>query len=310
MLKVKGLTQSYGPHKAIDSLEFHIKPGTIAGFLGPNGAGKTTTMNIVCGAALGYEGEVWIDDINLRSHPLEAKKKIGYLPESPPLYEDMLVREYLNFVAELKEVPKEQIAAGVSEILEALSLTDVQFRPIYKLSKGYRQRVGLAQAFVAKPELIVLDEPTVGLDPQQINEFRKLIVKCKGRSTILWSTHILADVESTCDDIIVISKGKIIASGPQSQLRSSMKGKTVARLYVKGASPSFEQNVKVVSGFKALQWNADDSMYAIEFEDPATIDSLLKVAVMSDVQILKMDQESLGLEGLFLELTTPQQEKL
>lgn len=308
MLKVKGLTQMYGPHKAIDALDFQIKPGTIAGFLGPNGAGKSTTMNIICGAALGYEGEVWIDDINLRSHPIEAKKKIGYLPENPPLYEDMLVRDYLQFVAELKAVPAEQIDADVTEILEALSLTDVQFRPIYKLSKGYRQRVGLAQAFVAKPELIVLDEPTVGLDPQQINEFRKLIVKCKGRSTILWSTHILADVESTCDEIIVISKGKIIASGPQSQLRSAMKGKTVARLYVKQANSAFEDSVRALKGVKEVQWNESDSMYAVDFEEPATMDGILKVAVLSDLHISKMDQASMDLEGLFLELTNSKQE--
>lgn len=299
----------YGPHKAIDALEFHIKPGIIAGFLGPNGAGKSTTMNILCGATLGYEGEVWIDDINLKSHPLEAKKKIGYLPENPPLYEDMPVREYLNFVAELKEVPKEQITSAVSEILDALSLNDVQFRPIYKLSKGYRQRVALAQAFVAKPELIVLDEPTVGLDPQQINEFRKLIVKCKGRSTILWSTHILADVESTCDEIIVISKGKIIASGPQSQLRSAMRGKTTARLYVKQPANAFDQSVRSVNGVTSVVWNAEDMVYSVEFEEPASMDAILKVAVLSDLHITKMDQDSLDLEGLFLELTKSPQEK-
>lgn len=308
MLKVKGLTQMYGPHKAIDSLDFQIKPGIIAGFLGPNGAGKSTAMNIVCGAALGYEGEVWIDDINLRSHPLEAKRKIGYLPENPPLYDDMAVRDYLNFVAELKEVPRDKIVGAVTEILEALSLTDVQFRPIHKLSKGYRQRVGLAQAFVAKPDLIVLDEPTVGLDPQQISEFRKLIVKCKGHSTILWSTHILADVESTCDEIIVISKGKIIASGPQSQLHSSMKGKSIARLYVKNPNPAFEQSVGALDGVKSAQWHADESMYAVDFAEPATMDSILKVAVVSDLHISKMDQDTMDLEGLFLELTkTPKE---
>lgn len=308
MLKVKNLTHMYGPHKAIDALEFQIKPGTIAGFLGPNGAGKSTTMNIVCGAALGYEGEVWIDDINLKSHPIEAKRKIGYLPENPPLYEDMLVREYLQFVAELKNIPKNEVAESIREILAALSLEDVQFRPIYKLSKGYRQRVALAQAFVAKPELIVLDEPTVGLDPQQINEFRKLIVKCKGRSTILWSTHILADVESTCDEIIVISKGKILASGPQSQLRDKLKGKAIARLFVKMPSAVFEKAVAAISGVGVVRWHAEDESYQIEFLEPATMDQILKVAVQNDLHITKMDQDSMDLEGLFLELTKSKQE--
>lgn len=309
MLKVKNLTQLYGPHKAIDNLEFHIKPGTIAGFLGPNGAGKSTTMNIVCGAALGYEGEVWIDNINLKSHPIEAKKKMGYLPENPPLYDDMQVREYLDFVARLKNIESKNIKDAIDEILEALSIIDVQFRPIHKLSKGYRQRVALAQAFVAKPELIVLDEPTVGLDPQQINEFRKLIVKCKGRSTILWSTHILADVESTCDEIIVISKGKILASGPQSQLREKMKGKSSARVFVKTPSGVFEKALSAMAGIVHVEWRASDEFYHIDYETPASMDQILKLAVQNDLQITKMDQNSVDLEGLFLELTKSVQEK-
>ncbi len=303
MLKVKNLTHSYGPHKAIDGLDFHIRPGTIAGFLGPNGAGKSTTMNIICGATLGYEGEVWVDGINLKSDPLAAKKKIGYLPENPPLYDDMLVREYLQFVAELKNVEKSQIASSVDEILASLSLEDVQFRPIYKLSKGFRQRVALAQAFVAKPDLIVLDEPTVGLDPQQINEFRKLIVKCKGRSTILWSTHILADVESTCDDIVVISKGKIIASGSQAHLREKMKSKASARFFVKQKNTQFENAIHSLPGVSAIQWSAEELCYSMDYFDDMNMDLLLKVAVQNDLQIQKMDQNSMDLEGLFLELT-------
>ncbi|MCC6138073.1 MAG: ABC transporter ATP-binding protein [Bdellovibrionaceae bacterium] len=310
MLKVKNLTQLYGPHKAIDNLEFQIKPGTIAGFLGPNGAGKSTTMNIVCGAALGYEGEVWVDNINLRSHPVEAKKKIGYLPENPPLYDDMQVREYLEFVAQLKNIEPKNIKDSVDEILSSLTIEDVQFRPIHKLSKGYRQRVALAQAFVSKPELIVLDEPTVGLDPQQINEFRKLIVKCKGRSTILWSTHILADVESTCDEIIVISKGKILASGPQSLLREKIKGKSSARVFVKASSLDFEKAVSKMHGIINIEWHENEDVYRIEYAEPASMDQILKLAVQNDLHITKMDQNSVDLEGLFLELTKPQQEKI
>lgn len=304
MLKVKNLTHHYGPHRAIDDLHFHIRPGVIAGFLGPNGAGKSTTMNIISGASLGYEGEVWISDVNLRSHPLEAKKKIGFLPEHAPLYEDMQVRTYLNFVAELKNVPSSKRADYVDEILHALSLTDVQFRPIYKLSKGYRQRVGLAQAFVAKPELIVLDEPTIGLDPQQINEFRKLIVACKGKSTILWSTHILADVEATCDEIIVISKGKIIASGPQSLLREKLKGKSTARLIVKKSVEAFEKSLQVQAGVDAITWQGNELSYRIDYVAPMSMDAILKEAIKHDVSIVKMDQDSVALEDLFLELTS------
>ncbi|MCB9072360.1 MAG: ABC transporter ATP-binding protein [Bdellovibrionaceae bacterium] len=303
MLKVKNLTHFYGPHRAIEDLSFQIRPGVIAGFLGPNGAGKSTTMNILCGASLGYEGEVWISDVNLRSHPLEAKKKIGFLPEHAPLYEDMQVRAYLEFVADLKNVPREKQQEYVDEILHALSLEEVQYRPIYKLSKGFRQRVGLAQAFVAKPELIVLDEPTIGLDPQQINEFRKLIVACKGKSTILWSTHILADVESTCDEIIVISKGKIIASGPQSLLREKLKGKSTARLIVKKASEAFVQSLRSHVGFESVAWLADEHTYRIEYVEPMSMDLILKEAVKNDVSVVKMDQDSVALEELFLELT-------
>jgi ABC-2 type transport system ATP-binding protein len=303
MLKVKHLTHSYGPHRAIEDLEFHIKPGVIAGFLGPNGAGKSTTMNIISGAALGYDGEVWISDINLRSHPLAAKRKIGYLPENAPLYEDLSVREYLLFVASLKEVPKNKIDNYTDEILHSLSLEDVQHRLIYKLSKGYRQRVGLAQAFVAKPELIILDEPTIGLDPQQINDFRKLIVKCKGQSTILWSTHILADVEATCDELIVISKGKIIASGSQSLLRGKLKGKSSARLTVKQPSDLFVETIKSKDGAESIHWNTNDSSYRIEFIEPMTLDLILKEAIQCNLSVIKMDQDSMALEDLFLELT-------
>lgn len=310
MLKVKNLTHSYGPHKAIDNLEFHIRSGSIVGFLGPNGAGKSTTMNIICGSALGYEGEVWVDGVNLKSDPVGAKKKIGYLPENPPLYEDMLVREYLQFVARLKGVENSAVENSVDEILSALSLEDVQWRPIYKLSKGYRQRVALAQAFVAKPQLIILDEPTVGLDPQQISEFRKLIVKCKGQSTILWSTHILADVASTCDDIIVISKGKIIATGPQAELLERMKGKTSARFFVTQQNPTFEKTISEKQGVASVHWDHADLCYTIDYSDPITMDDLLKVAVSEGLHIQKMDQNSMDLEGLFLELTKSPKENL
>lgn len=310
MLKVKNLTHSYGPHKAIDHLEFHIRSGSIVGFLGPNGAGKSTTMNIICGSALGYEGEVWIDGVNLKSDPVGAKKKIGYLPENPPLYEDMLVREYLQFVARLKGVESSIVENSVDEILSALSLDDVQWRPIYKLSKGYRQRVALAQAFVAKPQLIILDEPTVGLDPQQISEFRKLIVKCKGQSTILWSTHILADVASTCDEIIVISKGKIIATGPQTELLERMKGKTSARFFVTQQNTVFEKTIFEKPGVANVHWDNADFCYTIDYSDPMTMDGLLKIAVGEGLHIQKMDQNSMDLEGLFLELTKSPKENL
>jgi ABC-2 type transport system ATP-binding protein len=304
MIKVKNLTQYYGPHKAIDNLSFNIAPGKLVGFLGPNGAGKTTTMKILSGFALPFDGEVWIDNINLFSNPVEAKRKIGYLPEAPPLYEDMSVAEYLLFVCQLKGVPRKECLGNVAEVIARVHLTEVAHRPIHRLSKGFRQRVGLAQALVAKPQVIILDEPTVGFDPQQAREFRHLLISLKKDYTILWSTHILSDVESTCDEVIVINKGQIIAQGSYQEITKKIHGKRQLQLFVKERNSSFEEKVKAFGGI-SLQFSDSAMRYDVQYGEKDITDQVLRVALDLQMSILKMESDSQDLESLFIELTSP-----
>ena len=205
MIEVKNLVKKYGNHLAIDHLNFTIEQGKIYGFLGPNGAGKSTTMNIMTGYLGATEGEVLIDGHDILKEPEEAKKHIGYLPEIPPLYMEMTVEEYLYFVAELKKIPKAKREQAVEDVMILTKLQDVSYRQIHNLSKGYRQRVGLAQALLGFPDIIILDEPTVGLDPKQIIEIRELIRSLAGKHTVILSSHILAEVKEVCDHIMIIS---------------------------------------------------------------------------------------------------------
>jgi ABC-2 type transport system ATP-binding protein len=304
MIKVKNLTQYYGPHKAIDNLSFQITPGKLVGFLGPNGAGKTTTMKILSGFSLPFDGEVWINDINLFTHPIDAKRKIGYLPEAPPVYKDMSVADYLLFVCQLKGVPEDECVANVREVMERVHLDEVIHRPIHRLSKGFRQRVGLAQALVAKPQIIILDEPTVGFDPQQAREFRLLLKSLKGDYTILWSTHILSDVESTCDEVIVINKGQIIAQGSYQEITKKIHGKRQLQLFVKERETRFEERIKSISG-TSVQFNEPAHRYDIQYGEKDISDDVLRVALDLKMSILKMESDSQDLETLFFELTNP-----
>lgn len=209
MIEVTNLTKKYGDHIAVDHLSFRVEKGQIYGFLGPNGAGKSTTMNIITGYLAATEGTVTIDGKDIQKDPEEAKRSIGYLPELPPLYVDMTVREYLEFVAELKKVPKKERKQQIDEVMEMTQITDMQQRLIKNLSKGYRQRVGLAQAILGYPEVIILDEPTVGLDPKQIIEIRDLIRKLGENHTVILSSHILSEVSAVCDHIMIIAHGKV-----------------------------------------------------------------------------------------------------
>lgn len=218
MIEVKNLVKKYGNHLAVDHLDFTIEPGRIYGFLGPNGAGKSTTMNIMTGYLGATEGEVVIGGHDILKEPEEAKRCIGYLPEQPPLYMDMTVREYLEFAAELKKLPRSKRADQVTEVEKMVRIRDVEKRLIRNLSKGYRQRVGLAQAVLGYPEIIILDEPSVGLDPKQIIEIRQLIRSLAKRHTVILSSHILAEVRETCDYILIISKGRLVASDTPENL--------------------------------------------------------------------------------------------
>ena len=212
MIEVKNLVKKYGSHLAVDHLNFTVDTGQIYGFLGPNGAGKSTTMNIMTGYLGATEGEVLINGHNILEEPEAAKKCIGYLPEMPPLYTDMKVKEYLRFVAELKKIPKKERQEQIEKVMLMVKIMDVQDRLIKNLSKGYKQRVGLAQAILGFPEIIILDEPTVGLDPKQIIEIRELIRELAKEHTVILSSHILAEIQEVCDYIMIISKGKLVAS--------------------------------------------------------------------------------------------------
>ena len=207
MIEVKNLVKKYGDHLAVDHLSFHVEKGQIYGFLGPNGAGKSTTMNIMTGYIASTDGEVIINGHNILEEPEEAKKCIGYLPEQPPLYFDMTVKEYLKFAAELKKVPRDRRENQIKDVMKMVGITNMQERLIKNLSKGYRQRVGLAQAILGYPEIIILDEPTVGLDPKQIIEIRELIRKLAKNHTIILSSHILSEVSEVCDYILIINNG-------------------------------------------------------------------------------------------------------
>ena len=224
MIEVKNLTKRYGDLKAVDDISFSVDSGEVLGFLGPNGAGKSTTMNIITGYISSTSGTVTVDGSEILEEPKKTKAKIGYLPEIPPLYPDMTVRKYLEFMFDLKKVklPKKE---HVDEVMRLVGLSDMGGRIIKNLSKGYRQRVGFAQALIGNPPVLILDEPTVGLDPKQIIEFRKLIRSLGKKHTVIFSSHVLSEVSATCDRVIVISNGKIVADGKTDELSQSLSGK-------------------------------------------------------------------------------------
>ena len=230
MIEVRHLSKRYGTHLAVDDLSFSIDRGVVYGFLGPNGAGKSTTMNIMTGCLGATEGEVLIDGHNVAEEPMEAKKHIGYLPELPPLYGDMTPEEYLHFVARAKGLRREESARQIETVMEKTRIADVRKRLIRNLSKGYRQRVGIAQALLGNPEVIILDEPTVGLDPAQIIEIRELIRELGKEHTLVLSSHILSEVQAVCDSILILSKGRLVACDTAENLTKLMRGRENLRL--------------------------------------------------------------------------------
>ena len=230
MIEISHLTKKYGTHVAVDDLNLTIEPGRIYGFLGPNGAGKSTTMNMITGYLGATEGTIKINGFDILAQPEDAKKCIGYLPELPPLYMDMTVEEYLLFAAELKKIPKGKRKPYVEDAMATTKITDMRGRLIKNLSKGYRQRVGLAQAVLGYPEVIILDEPTVGLDPKQIIEIRDLIQSLGKKHTVILSSHILSEVRAVCDYIFIISHGKLVASEETEELVERMSGGQVIEL--------------------------------------------------------------------------------
>ena len=308
MIEVSNLTKKYGDHIAVDHLSFRVEKGQIYGFLGPNGAGKSTTMNIITGYLAATEGTVTIDGKDVQKDPEEAKRAIGYLPELPPLYVDMTVREYLDFVAELKKVPKKERKQQIDEVMEMTQITDMQQRLIRNLSKGYRQRVGLAQAILGYPEVIILDEPTVGLDPKQIIEIRDLIKSLKEKHTVILSSHILSEVSAVCDYVLIISHGKLVASDTPENLGKLAEGSNTLNLIVKGEKDKICTALGQIEGVKNVTaadakeehaWNVNVSTN----EDRDVREEVFFKMADAKCPILEMQSRKVSLEEIFLELT-------
>ena len=308
MIEVTNLTKKYGDHGAVDHLSFQVEKGQIYGFLGPNGAGKSTTMNMITGYLAATEGTVTIDGKDVQKDPEEAKKCVGYLPELPPLYVDMTVEEYLKFVAQLKKVPKAEQKKQVEEVMEMTRITDMRGRLIKNLSKGYRQRVGLAQAILGYPPVIILDEPTVGLDPKQIIEIRDLIRKLGENHTIILSSHILSEVSAVCDHIMIISHGKLVASDSPEGLQKLMSGSAQLELTVKGdfaAVKSVIEGLPEVDMVENLESDQEGcvKVRVISGENVDIREEVFYGLAEKKLPIMEMIHKEKSLEDIFLELT-------
>lgn len=308
MIEVKNLVKRYGDHTAVDHLSFSIEKGKIYGFLGPNGAGKSTTMNMITGYIASTEGTVVIDGHDILDEPEEAKKCIGYLPEQPPLYFDMTVLEYLKFVADLKKIPKDKKSSMIEEIMDLVKITDMKDRLIKNLSKGYRQRVGIAQAVLGYPEVIILDEPTVGLDPKQINEIRELIKGLKKKHTVILSSHILSEVSAVCDYVLIISHGKLVASDTPENLERLAVGSNSLDLLVKGHKEEIRLALEKVEGVEDMTISQDQeaNVYKVSLNTKENTDvreEIFYSMVKADCPILEMQSRKVSLEEIFLELT-------
>ena len=308
MIEVKNLVKRYGDYLAVDNLSFTLEKGRILGFLGPNGAGKSTTMNIITGYISSTEGTVTINGNDIYDQPEEAKKCIGYLPEIPPVYPDMTVREYLNFVADIKKVKRSDKNKMISDIMNMTKIADVSERLIKHLSKGYKQRVGLAQAIVGYPELLILDEPTVGLDPMQIIEIRDLIHSLSKNHTIILSSHILSEVSAICDEVMIINKGKFIVRDTPENLSKHIGGSNGLHIQVKGDKDIVQNALSPIDGITQIVYEESnqEGIVKLTIYTGEEIDIREDVFfALSDVRcpILDMTSTSMSLEDIFLELT-------
>lgn len=305
MIEVKNLVKRYGSHTAVDDVSFTVGAGRVVGFLGPNGAGKSTTMNILTGYIAPTSGTVLIDGINMLEEPEKAKAKLGYLPEIPPLYPDLRVREYLQFVAELKKVGRKEREMEVFAVMEKTRTADVSERLIRHLSKGYKQRVGLAGAMLGQPDILILDEPTVGLDPGQIIEMRELIRELSSRHTVLLSSHIMQEISAVCDEILIINRGRLIACDtPENLMKQMMQGNGVY-LLAKGEKERLLEAVQRIESVERIEeQEAAEGMTAMNVYATEDIREGLFFALAGiSCPILEMRSLSNTLENAFLALT-------
>ena len=309
MIEINHLVKKYGSHVAVDDLSLTVEPGKIYGFLGPNGAGKSTTMNIITGYLAATSGEVKINGFDVLKQPEEAKKCVGYLPELPPLYMDMTVKEYLDFVAELKKIEKSLRAGYVKEAMKITKTEEVSGRLIRNLSKGYRQRVGFAQAVLGYPEILILDEPTVGLDPKQIIEIRDLIKELGKKHTIILSSHILSEISAVCDHVFIISHGKLVASDSTENLLERMTGAQEIELLVKAEEDTAETAIREVAQVERCEKTESKEDGAVQLlvtakKDADVREAIYHTCVEHHIPILEMKAASKSLEDVFLELTS------
>lgn len=309
MIEINHLVKKYGSHVAVDDLSLTVEPGKIYGFLGPNGAGKSTTMNIITGYLAATSGEVKINGFDVLKQPEEAKKCVGYLPELPPLYMDMTVKEYLDFVAELKKLEKSLRAGYVKEAMKITKTEEVSGRLIRNLSKGYRQRVGFAQAVLGYPEILILDEPTVGLDPKQIMEIRDLIKELGKKHTIILSSHILSEISAVCDHVFIISHGKLVASDSTENLLERMTGAQEIELLVKAEEDTAETAIREVAQVERCEKTESKEDGAVQLlvtakKDADVREAIYHTCVEHHMPILEMKAASKSLEDVFLELTS------
>lgn len=323
MIEVRDLTKSYGLHKAIDRLNFSVNKGEVVGFLGPNGAGKTTTMKIITGFMAPTSGSVTVAGFDVFEDPVEVKRHIGYLPETPPVYGDMTVEEYLRFVANLKGVDRARIARLVDRAIEKTNLGDVRRRLIQNLSKGFRQRVGISGALVSDPQILILDEPTVGLDPRQVAEIRALVKELAGEYTILLSTHILPEVQASCQRIIIINRGQIVAEDTLAGLTTRMSGAGKVAVKVRRSTAALAEALRKVPGVRQVtssgstaNGNGHGATAAIhaqfDIETDGSEDAVEKIAaqvVNSGAGLIDMRSESGNLENIFLQLTSSEEQQ-
>lgn len=309
MIEVDNLTKSFGSVKAVDNISFTVEKGEILGFLGPNGAGKTTTMRILTGYMPATSGTARIAGFDVFEQSLEVRKRIGYLPENPPLYPEMTVRAYLDFVARIKNLPSDVRQNRVNAAMEMTNIADKRDELIKRLSRGYKQRVGLAQALVHDPDVIILDEPTVGLDPKQIIEVRHLIKGLAGNHTIILSTHILPEVSMTCDRVVIINKGKIAAVDTPENLTVQLKGGERVHLEVRGEEDSVRELLEQIAGVRAVTIEplGDSGKLSITVENESGHDLRSTIAariVGQGYELYELRAVSLSLEEIFLQLTT------
>ncbi|MCK4906691.1 MAG: ABC transporter ATP-binding protein [Spirochaetes bacterium] len=303
MIQVENLKKTFGPVKALDGISFTIEKGEVVGFLGPNGAGKTTAMRIIAGYMSATDGTALIEDVNIDDEPIAIKSKIGYLPEQPPLYHEMRVKNYLSFVAEIKGVKKEDIDSNVNDAMKDVNIMDKSTKIIGNLSKGYKQRVGLAGALVHKPQILILDEPTVGLDPNQIREIRKLINNLKAEDrTIIISTHILAEVEQTCEKVIIINNGKIVTIDTKEELTKGSANQSRIEVEVARNPHDAVEKLNALEDVTVIE-QADNKLLVSVDSGKDLREEIAKAVLDSGSGLLSMILQKIALEDIFVELT-------